>query len=54
VPQNVNFAVHWATVRAFLDEKGVDYRQAPSLNPSQIHDIAAQGKRFSVVIACTE
>jgi len=54
VPQNVNFAVHWATVRAFLDEKGVEYRQAPSSSPSETHSIAAQAKLFSVGIVCTE
>jgi S1-C subfamily serine protease len=54
VPQNVNFAVHWATVRAFLDAKGVDYRQAPSSSPSETHSIAAQAKLFSVGIVCTE
>jgi S1-C subfamily serine protease len=54
VPQNVNFAVHWAVVRAFLDQGGVAYRQASSPSHSEIHDVAAEARRFSVGIACTE
>ena len=54
VPQNVNFAVHWSTVRAFLDEKGVDYQQAPSSSPSETHNIAAQARLFSVGTVCTQ
>ena len=53
IPQNVNFAVHWAELRAFLDQEGVEYGRATS-NPSQGHDIAQEARRFSVAIECTE
>ena len=53
VPQNVNFAVHWAEVRAFLDTQGVQYQKEPSLHISATHDIAATASRISVAIDCT-
>jgi S1-C subfamily serine protease len=54
VPQNVSFAVHWAEVRAFLDERAVAYKQAASSRLAATHDIAAEAKRFSIGIICTE
>lgn len=53
VPQNVNFAVHWAEVRAFLDTQGVRYQKEPSLRNSATRDIAATASRISVAIDCT-
>jgi S1-C subfamily serine protease len=53
VPQNVNFAVHWAEVRAFLDTQGVRYQKGPSLHISAARDIAATASRISVAIDCT-
>jgi S1-C subfamily serine protease len=53
VPQNVNFAVHWAEVRAFLDTQGVRYQKGPSLHISATRDIAATASRISVAIDCT-
>jgi hypothetical protein len=54
VPQNVNFAVHWAEVRAFLDEEGVQYRRETSSHPATQSDVAAIARRISVSIDCTE
>jgi S1-C subfamily serine protease len=54
VPQNVNFAVHWSEVRAFLDREGITYRRAVSSSASETHTIASEAKRFSVRIDCSE
>jgi len=54
VPQNVNFAVHWAAVRAFLDEQGVPYRKGISQRPSSTHDVAAIASQMSVALDCSE
>ncbi len=54
VPQNVNFAVHWAEVRAFLDTQGVQYQKETSLHVSATRDIAATASRISVAIDCTK
>jgi hypothetical protein len=54
VPQNVNFAVPWSEVRAFLDEEGIAYRKEPSLRPLSASAIADAATRMSVAIDCTE
>ncbi len=54
VPQNVNFAVHWSEVRAFLDEGGVTYRKATSVEPARVSAIADAAKGFTVAIECAE
>jgi len=54
VPQNVNFAVHWSEVRAFLDREGITYRKALSSSASETNIIASEAKRFSVRIDCSE
>ena len=53
VPQNVNFAVHWAEVRAFLDDAGVPYRKEVSQRPTTTRSIAALATQISVSIECT-
>ncbi|HXX99358.1 MAG TPA: trypsin-like peptidase domain-containing protein [Candidatus Limnocylindrales bacterium] len=53
VPQNVNFAVHWSEVRAFLDEEGIRYRREPSLHALNTRDVAAVAGRISVAIDCS-
>jgi S1-C subfamily serine protease len=53
VPQNVNFAVHWSEVRAFLDEEGIQYRKEPFQRGMNTRDIAAIGSKISVTIDCT-
>jgi S1-C subfamily serine protease len=54
VPQNINFAVHWSEVRAFLDREGITYRKALSSSASETSIIASEAKRFSVRIDCSE
>jgi S1-C subfamily serine protease len=54
IPQNVNFAVHWAEVRAFLDEQGIQYRKSPSERAMTTANIAAVATRMSVAIDCAE
>lgn len=54
VPQNVNFAVHWTAVRAFLDEQGIPYRKDGSQRPISTHDVAAVASQMSVALDCSE
>lgn len=54
VPQNVNFAVHWAEVQAFLGEEGVRYRREPSTHPERTRDIAATATQIAVAIDCAK
>jgi len=52
VPQNVNFAVHWAEVRAFLDDAGVPYRKEISQHASTTRSTAANATKIAVAIEC--
>jgi len=52
VPQNVNFAIHWSQVRAFLDTQGIKYLSLPSVRNINTRDSAAAASRFSVSIEC--
>jgi S1-C subfamily serine protease len=54
VPQNVNFAVHWAEVQAFLGEEGVQYRKEPSTHIERTRDIAATATQIAVAIDCAK
>jgi S1-C subfamily serine protease len=54
IPQNVNFAVHWSEVRAFLDEEGISYRKEPSTNSLSTRQIAAAAAQITVAIDCTQ
>lgn len=54
VPQNVNFAVSWTEVRAFLDEEGIKYSKAPSLHTLATSNIADAASHISVAIDCIE
>lgn len=54
MPQNINFAVHWAEVKAFLDEENVEYLSAASTGQVKASLIADRVKQFSVRIDCTE
>jgi hypothetical protein len=53
IPQNVNFAVNWAEVRAFLDDAGVPYQKEISQRSSTTSSIAAAASRIAVAIECT-
>ena len=54
VPQNVNFAVHWSEIRAFLDEEGVEYRKESSQRDIGTRAVAETASRVAVAIDCTE
>jgi S1-C subfamily serine protease len=54
IPQNVNFAVQWSAVRAFLDEAGVPYQKEVSQHATPTRNIAAAAARVAVTIECTE
>ncbi len=54
VPQNVNFAVHWSEVKAFLDEEGIQYRKEPSQRGMNTRDIATIGGKISLTIDCIQ
>ena len=54
IPQNVNFAIKGALVRAFLDIHGVAYERRPSsakLTPEQLAELA---HTFTVAVHCRE
>jgi hypothetical protein len=52
VPQNVNFAVNLAEVRAFLDDAGVPYRKEVSQRAIATRSIAAMATQIAVAIEC--
>jgi len=52
IPQNVNFAVNAATARAFLDSENVAYQVARSDQPKSTADIAAEARKYTVVVMC--
>jgi S1-C subfamily serine protease len=54
IPQNVNFAVQWSAVRAFLDEAGVPYQKEISQHATATRNIAAAAVRVAVTIECIE
>lgn len=54
VPQNINFAVHWTEVKAFLDEEKIEYLHAPSSGQVEARLIADRARQFTVRIECTE
>ena len=52
LPQNVNFAVAAGAARAFLDAEGVPYLTSPSQRALPTDQVAAIGKRFTVLVEC--
>jgi hypothetical protein len=52
IAQNVNFAIHAAVARAFLDVNGVEYESAPSGRVVSDADIAERAREFTVVVEC--
>jgi S1-C subfamily serine protease len=54
VPQNVNFAVHWSEVRAFLEDEGVSFKKQPSISPISSRNRASSATQISVAIECRE
>lgn len=54
IPQNVNFAVKWSQVTAFLDRAKVPYQTEPSNTILKTADIAAAARKFTVPIECVQ
>jgi S1-C subfamily serine protease len=52
LPQNVNFAISGAVVRAFLEGQGVAYTTAGSTKPLSTAEIAEAARGFTVVVEC--
>ena len=52
IPQNVNFAINGATLRAFLDAKDVNYKEAGKENELTGVQVAARTSGFTVLIEC--
>ena len=53
LPQNVNYAVHGAVLRAFLDLNGVDYRTLARPGRRSDAELADEARRFTVLVTCT-
>lgn len=53
IPQNVNFAVNGATLTAFLEASGVDFRRAvPGGSPLAAADVGEAASAFTVSVEC--
>ena len=53
LPQNVNFAIKGSVVMSFLDAHSIPYQTSSSAAPLTLVDIAAQTKRFGVLVSCS-
>ena len=54
VPQNVNFAIQWAEVKAFLHAESVAYVEVPSVRSYEASSVAERAKSFTVAIECRQ
>jgi S1-C subfamily serine protease len=54
LPQNVNFAINAAVVRAFLDANGIDYESANSNKKLEAGEIGEFAKKATLLIFCSE
>jgi hypothetical protein len=52
IPQNVNFAIHGAIVRAFLETNGVPLKTSASAKKYETKEIADQARSFVVHLEC--
>ena len=52
LPENINFAIKAGTVRDFLDSENVPYRTSPSGRPKSTADIAAEARKYTVLVEC--
>ena len=54
LPQNVNFSINAAVVRAFLDANGVEYETANSKGKLEAAEVGDIAKKATVLIVCQE
>jgi hypothetical protein len=54
IPQNVNFAINGAALRAFLDAKSVNYKEVSNERELTGVQIAARASAFTVLIECRQ
>jgi hypothetical protein len=54
IPENINFAVHWTEVKAFLNEEKVDFISAPLSRQVGASLLADKARQFTVRIECSE
>lgn len=52
IPQNVNFAVSAWTATAFLDAYDVPYETASAEPKLSASDVAAQARKYTVLVEC--
>jgi TPR repeat protein len=52
IPQNINFAINGAVVKAFLDSQGVEYETAASSGIMGPADIGAEARKFTLLLEC--
>ena len=52
IPENVNFAIGGNTLRAFLDSKGVNYKEVGKEADLRGEQIAARASAFTVLVEC--
>lgn len=52
LPQNVNFAVHGAVARIFLDAKGIKYRIGVLTKALSAAEVAARARKYTVLLEC--
>ena len=52
IPQNINFAIGGNILRAFLDEKGINYKEAGREEDLRGEKIAALASSFTVLVEC--
>ena len=54
IPQNVNFAINGAALRAFLDAKSVNYKEVSNERELTGVEIAARASAFTVLVECRQ
>ena len=52
IPQNVNFAIGGNTLRAFLDAKGINYKEVGREGDLRGEQIATRASAFTVLVEC--
>jgi S1-C subfamily serine protease len=52
LPENVNFVIKGATARIFLDSENIPYKTARLGRPKSTSDIAAEARKYTVLVEC--